>query len=359
MPAHRKPMNREILYKMYEYQPSDGYYSTNEIAEALGVYRGTARKWLLELKKQGIVDETGTTNNPLKPMSRAECPDAMSNKNEWFLTDAGTKLIENELYRKLNEIEKEYEEDAFFFMRDLYYKKEPNCIPERSIPIMEHLNLVQKINDNTYELLVGGEEYVESILEDDEEPEISEDALKIMYFMHDRCSMTPATIARGVDLPQKTVEAELCGLEEADFVLAVDDGEWMLTDDGEEYIEELNEKEESPYLELLTNCYEFVLVSLGDSVDFDVYDSFISCVVDNAIDTAYVIKALSDNGYVEKIGDDKWRVTKKGLENSIKWLEYIKTNEKEYDYSGYENEEEYQEDYTALKAKLEKKIRSN
>ena len=167
MPAHKKPMNREILYKMYEDETYGKRYSSREIAEFLGCYKGTSRKWLLDLKKQGIVNETGVTNNPLKPLSRDESPNAASNKNEWFLTAVGTRIIKDELHGKLTEEEEEDEpEEWFFFMKDLYYKQTNYEIPEKSMKYLEYLNLVQVQKDGTFELLDDGVDYVESVIGD-------------------------------------------------------------------------------------------------------------------------------------------------------------------------------------------------
>ena len=164
MPAHKKPMNREILYKMFEDDPYGKRYSSREIAEFLGCYKGTSRKWLLDLKKQGIVNETGVTNNPLKPLSRDESSNAVSNKNEWFLTAVGTRIIKDELYGKLTEVDEE--EEWFFFMKDLYYKQTNYEIPEKSMKYLEYLNLVQVQKDGTFELLDDGVDYVESVIGD-------------------------------------------------------------------------------------------------------------------------------------------------------------------------------------------------
>lgn len=166
MPAHKKPMNREILYKMFEDEPYGTRYSSREIAEFLGCYKGTSRKWLLDLKKQGIVNETGVTNNPLKPLSRDESPNAASNKNEWFLTAAGTRIIMDELYGKLTQVDEEEEEEWFFFMKDLYYKQTDYDVPEKSMKYLEYLNLVQDYGDGTFELLGDGVDYVESVMDD-------------------------------------------------------------------------------------------------------------------------------------------------------------------------------------------------
>src|SRR5665647_3708755 len=117
MPANKKPMNREILYKMYEDETYGKRYSSRKIAEFLGCYKGTSRKWLLDLKKQGIVNETGVTNNPLKPLSRDESPNAVSNKNEWFLTAVGTRITVSYTHLRAHET------DSYLVCRLLLEKK--------------------------------------------------------------------------------------------------------------------------------------------------------------------------------------------------------------------------------------------
>lgn len=311
MPAHKKPMNREILYKMYEYEPCDIRYSSREITEFLGCYKGTSRKWLLGLKKQGIVNETGVTNNPLKPLSRDENPNAASNKNEWFLTDKGIKAVQNELYGILSKLDESDEpEEWFFFMKDLYYKQTDYEIPEKSMKYLEYLNLVQDYGDGTFELLDDGVEYVESVL-DNNSDNTDFTAREVLYEMYEKSEYkTAVEIAYFIRyIIPAAQELIIQWVDEG--VLEDYDDMWGLTDQG-------NDKIGS---ELFNYLHE-------NDPDFEKYLKYLHDGKAPIDITPFGKSCLKYFGYIEFDRDEmKWIITQDGFDFLQGYFEQLEGEE--------------------------------
>lgn len=242
MPAHKKPIDKNtLLRRMFQRYTDYGdtkRYSTGEIAGILKCHRQTARKFLMGLKKEGVVFEFGVTNNPLQSCEAG----AVSNRNEWYLTDDGHWNIHASLIEEVEAV----------LVEKYGYTEEEISDDYDEYDMWEEISDTMKIEvwnsgDYTVSFTVplpkssgkdGKKEYIITFECESQDPEISEDARQIMREMYACAGMTAVTIAREVGLPQKTVDAELLSLAMKWLTIQIDNNEWILSDEGEEYIGE-------------------------------------------------------------------------------------------------------------------------
>ena len=71
--------------------------STRTLGDIIGVHRDTMRKWLRELKTEGLVYDDGVSNNPLQKTTNS---DAVSNSNKWHLTQNGKSALDIPVVKK-------------------------------------------------------------------------------------------------------------------------------------------------------------------------------------------------------------------------------------------------------------------
>jgi hypothetical protein len=97
MPQPRKEFDENnVLLPLYREFPAG--LSTGELSELMGVSRITGRKYLLELQQAGKIKETGTSNRHIEGEALKRNPKGKSNYNEWRLTQAQYKRMNNNLF---------------------------------------------------------------------------------------------------------------------------------------------------------------------------------------------------------------------------------------------------------------------
>lgn len=86
--------------------------STRTLGDIIGVHRDTMRKWLRELKTEGLVYDDGVSNNPLQKTTNS---DAVSNSNKWHLTQNGKSALETPVRAPDILVHNAYKYDTFGF----------------------------------------------------------------------------------------------------------------------------------------------------------------------------------------------------------------------------------------------------
>lgn len=142
----------KMLCSLYAVYPKG--LSTGEIGKTLGCHKQTARRLLLRLKSEDLASETGVTNAHINgvPANRSIDQTAVSNRNEWILTDEGENVCYETLW--MDNIQNYHD----VFIIGLYNMVTVDA-PEHLI-YLEKAGYVKKVDDG-YQLTPNGIERAE------------------------------------------------------------------------------------------------------------------------------------------------------------------------------------------------------
>ena len=157
MPAQKKEFDENnVLFPLYREFPAG--LSTGELSELMGVSRITGRKYLLELQQAGKIKETGTSNRHIEGEALKRNPKGKSNYNEWRLTQAQYKRMNNNLFTE--------ELYADFLLKILI--EQPAEVPEQ-VELLVDYGYVENKNGKWKLTKIGIEQAVKILQERNEE----------------------------------------------------------------------------------------------------------------------------------------------------------------------------------------------
>ena len=100
MSQPRKEINTQYVLQWLYNETKCKNVSTRDVGNYIGCNRNTAKRWLDDMKIDGILIDTGTTNNPLRPLKaernengKLKWDSPVSNRNYWSFTETGYAKI--------------------------------------------------------------------------------------------------------------------------------------------------------------------------------------------------------------------------------------------------------------------------